>query len=292
MEKEKIKIEDLKMLETILQEIPSNIFFKDKECRYVFATHYWRHLKRDEDNENWDIKGKTDLEIRKDVENAKHAYEMDKQILETGKGITYITKIEQDGITEYLELIKNPVFDETGQVIGIVGLINDVTEKVLLEQKLEALATKDQLTGLYNRSYLDRWIKEINSKELYPLSIIFADCNHLKQINDEYGHIAGDKYITTTVEVMKNNLPENSYLFRIGGDEFLVLLPNTDESLTKKYIEEIKQLCSRININQQELSVAFGSKTIDEYVDDLLPYIELADNEMYQNKIKMHKQKI
>lgn len=84
MKNEEIKLVDfnnvdLNFLEDILKNVPSNIFFKDVECRYIFATHYWRHLDIDEQDENWDIKGKTDLEIRKDKENAMYAYEMDKK---------------------------------------------------------------------------------------------------------------------------------------------------------------------------------------------------------------------
>ena len=76
---ELIKI-DYDLFKKILKEIPSNIFFKDTECRYVFSTHYWRHLQGAEDP-SWDIAGKTDLEIRKDKENAKLAMEQDREII-------------------------------------------------------------------------------------------------------------------------------------------------------------------------------------------------------------------
>ena len=77
--------EDIDFVERILRELPSNIMFKDTECRYVFCTHYWRHIKIGDDP-NWTIRGKTDLEVRKDTENARMAYEQDKRILATGKG--------------------------------------------------------------------------------------------------------------------------------------------------------------------------------------------------------------
>ena len=148
---------DYDLFKKILKEIPSNIFFKDTECRYVFSTHYWRHLQGAEDP-SWDIAGKTDLDIRKDKENAKLAMEQDREILRTGKGTQYVIEINQDGVTEFLELIKNPVRDDDGNIIGIVGLINNVTEKVLLEKKLEKYAHTDMLTGLYNRNYFEEWV--------------------------------------------------------------------------------------------------------------------------------------
>ena len=71
---------DWEFMEMILKELPSNIFFKDTECRYLFATHYWNHIEHDV-SEEWSIRGKTDLEIRKDKENAALAYEQNKKIL-------------------------------------------------------------------------------------------------------------------------------------------------------------------------------------------------------------------
>lgn len=165
---------DYDLFKKISREIPSNIFFKDTECRYVFATHYWRHLNRDGDS-SWDIAGKTDLDIRKDKENALLAMEQDKEILKTGKGVSYVIEVNQDGYTEYLELIKNPVRDDDGKIIGIVGLINDVTEKVKLEKELENYARTDLLTGLFNRHYLEYWLVNSLNTGLYPLCVISAD---------------------------------------------------------------------------------------------------------------------
>ena len=63
---------DWEFIETILKELPSNIYFKDTQCRYLFCTHYWNHIVHD-DTEAWSIRGKTDMEIRKDKENARKA---------------------------------------------------------------------------------------------------------------------------------------------------------------------------------------------------------------------------
>ena len=95
---------DYDLFKKILKEIPSNIFFKDTECRYVFSTHYWRHL-QGADDPSWDIAGKTDLEIRKDKENAKLAMEQDREIIRTGKGTSYVIEINQ--VTEFLKEINN-----------------------------------------------------------------------------------------------------------------------------------------------------------------------------------------
>ena len=140
-------------VEKMLRELPSCIFLKDAEGRYVFSTQYWHHLDTGNDP-NWTIRGKTDLEIRRDKENAKKAMEADRRILETGKGTDYIIKENEDGVTEYLQLIKRPVFDDNGRTKGIIALINDVTENQLLKQELEKHAkTADQMITAMSADY-------------------------------------------------------------------------------------------------------------------------------------------
>ena len=123
-------------IEGMLKKLPCNIFLKDAEAKYIFSTQYWRHLDK-RDDPNWTIRGKTDMEVRKDKENAKKAYESDMQIIATGKGTQYVIEESQDGVTEYLELCKEPVFDEEGNVNGIVALITDVTEREMLKKDLK-----------------------------------------------------------------------------------------------------------------------------------------------------------
>lgn len=133
----------LREVEKMLKELPSCIFLKDTEDRYVFSTQYWRHLNTDNDP-NWTIRGKTDLDIRKDKKNALKAMEADRHILETGEGAEYVIEENQDGITDYLQLIKRPVYDENGRIKGIIALINNITDYQLLKQELEKRAKTDE----------------------------------------------------------------------------------------------------------------------------------------------------
>ena len=129
-------------VEKMLKELPACIFLKDSDGKYVFSTQTWHHLDTGGDP-NWTIRGKTDLDIRKDKDNAKKAMEADRRILETGKGTEYIIEENQDGIREYLQLIKRPVYDENGRVNGIIALINDITDYQLLKLELERRAKTD-----------------------------------------------------------------------------------------------------------------------------------------------------
>lgn len=108
----------------ILKTIPSNIFFKDTEEKYVFSSHNYRQMGLGEDN---DIYGKTDRDIRSDSSNIDQIETMDKEILESGIGKRYVLKSDIFGEIKYSDIIKEPVKDDKGNTIGIVGLVNDVT---------------------------------------------------------------------------------------------------------------------------------------------------------------------
>ena len=147
-------LNDIEFVERTLGALPSLIFFKDRNCRYVFSTKHWNHINAD--GENWTIRGKTDLDIRKDKDNALLAMEQDRKIIETGIGSTYTIQEHVTGVAEYLEIIKRPVHGDDGDVVGIVGLINDVTEKEELRMRWERSAHTDALTGLSNRRHQRR----------------------------------------------------------------------------------------------------------------------------------------
>ncbi len=271
-------------IEKILKELPSNIFLKDNECRYVFATKYWHHLNH-ADDPNWTIRGKIDPEIRKDKDNAIEAHKKDMEIIKTGKGATYTIEINEDGIQDFLQVIKEPLFNENGCVTGIIGLINDVTETELLKQKLREQAITDEMTGLYNRAFLDEFVKT-HDDDCYPLAIISADCDGLKAINDTYGHIAGDEYIKAAVDLFKMVLPPERMLFRMGGDEFLVLLPGTSEEAALCFVEQLKEKQKRFQVMNKQLSVSFGVSVMNSGADNFHTRFTESDQNMYLEKRK------
>lgn len=274
---------DWELVEMVLKELPSNIFFKDTQCRYLFATHYWNHIEHD-DSEDWSIRGKTDLEIRKDRANALRAYEEDKKILETGVGCQYTIEVCLEGVTEYLEIIKNPVRNTDGTIIGIIGLINIVTDRVNLQKQLEAYAQTDIMTGLYNRRYLEQWCDRELKEQFLPVSVISADCDGLKKANDTYGHFVGDEMIRSSAQLFKAQLPDNAVIFRMGGDEFLIILPNADATQASDYVSQLRAATEKIHIKSVPLSISYGNATMDSIEIDLMDIIKRADGLMYEEK--------
>lgn len=285
----KINEIDINFVERMLKSLPSNIYFKDMEGKYVFCTHYWNHINTPENDPTWTIRGKYDIDIRKDKENAIKAMEEDQRIFATKKGTSYEIKFDENGQTEYMQLIKNPVFDDNGNMIGIVGLINDITRTKLLEDKLERMATLDSLTCVRNRSYMDIWIEKNKNLDIYPLTVIVSDCNGLKRINDHYGHLVGDRYIIKTAEALMTCKPENASVIRAGGDEFMVFMPNTSEAEAAQYMEKVQDHISNIHIFDETLSIAMGSSTTTDISKRLEDLISLADKTMYIQKEIDHK---
>lgn len=215
-------------IEQMLRALPSCIYLKDTESRYVFSTQIWHHVNHPDDP-NWSMRGFTDLDIRKNRENALKAMAADRRIIETGEGSNYIIEEVEDGIHEYLELIKRPMFDTDGRVSGIVGLINNVTELQLMKKELEHRANTDPLTGLLNKRSTEEMIDMIlgsrrGQSELCALMMIDAD--HFKTINDTFGHREGDRVLTEIGRTLQRSIRANDVAGRIGGDEFMIFLRN------------------------------------------------------------------
>ncbi len=224
----------------MLRELPSNIYLKDAKGRYIFATHYWDHIKHEEPN--FSIRGKTDLDIRKNRENAMLAMAADRRILKTGHPEQYIIEEDVKDGKQYLELIKCPVKNSIGQVTGIVGLINDVTQMELLRMQLEEQSQKDALTGLYNKDSIKKRIEET----LLDVSrgvFFMMDLDNFKGINDAFGHNVGDNVLAIVGDLLKLGF-EDGIVGRFGGDEFIAFVSDIGvheaNQIAKAFCKQVK----------------------------------------------------
>lgn len=274
--------ENIRIIENALKYLGSSIFYKDIEGRYRYMSHTCKKGNSYEDN-FWFLYGKTDEEIRINQKNAKKAKETDEEILKTGKEKSYIICEKCDDKPMYIEIRKYAVYDDDGNIIGISGIATDVTEKV----EIENLAFKDELTECYNRHYLKLWINQIG--KIYPLSVIMVDCNDLKKVNDTLGHSMGDNYLKRIANIFKTCLYKDSFVIRWGGDEFLIVMPNTLESDAIKYLEKVKENMSLIDFSGIDMSASFGlACSLDNSVS-LNDLINIADEKMYVEKNEFHK---
>lgn len=107
------------------------------------------------------------------------------------------------------------------------------------EEEIRYLRFHDQLTGLYNRDYFMEEIKRLDTKRQFPLTLVMADINKLKLINDVYGHDRGDFLIKSTAKILKDNLREEDILARIGRDELAIILSQTSKNREREVIKRI-----------------------------------------------------
>lgn len=177
--------------------------------------------------------------------------------------------------------------DETGQNIKIEGLIQDITTQKTLEGELSYLSFHDQLTGLHNRRYFEEKQALLDSQENLPISIIMGDLNGLKIVNDSFGHAKGDEFLCAAAKVIKQACSECDVVVRHGGDEFAVLLPNTDETSAVKIINNIQNSAAKIKLENIELSISFGHATKTKKSEKLSEILTIAENEMYKHKFDL-----
>ena len=120
------------------------------------------------------------------------------------------------------------------------------------------------------------------------LSIIVGDCDHLKLVNDTYGHLAGDQYIVSCAKLMKETLPEKALIFRTGGDEFVAFLPDTPETETRSQLDALREGAKKYAVSNCTLSVSLGCSVMKRG-DILARCIERADDQMYLDKQARHR---
>ena len=276
---------DSEMMKRFMHSAPVNIFFKDTECKYRFTSEICNLVYA---GENGSIVGKTDLEVQKFPEMGKMYYEDDKKILATGEGSQYINEFPmEDGESLYFEIKKNAVWDGNGNIIGIVGIVDNVTERVRLEKKVEALSIIDGLTGVYNRNYLKYRVEEKKKKMIFPFTVIMSDCNYLKKVNDQYGHEYGDILLKIVADTLKEEIPEDSPVIRMGGDEFMILGNGITEEKASELMANIRESLKRKSKEKIPLSLAMGSYTVQSKDFSFDEVCHEADLRMYADKKRL-----
>lgn len=193
-----------------------------------------------------------------------------------------------EGEKRLLSITKAPKLDEDGNVEYVVASAEDITERKREEEKIKYLSFHDELTGLYNRRYLENEISRLKNSRQYPLSIIVGDLDNLKFINDNYGHQVGDLYIQKAAAVFKDVLREEDIVARTGGDEFSVILPKTNSEQVFRIINRAKKRFKNLTKKSKELpkeiSISLGSSTVICAEEDINQHYINADQMMYENK--------
>ncbi|MGM0438000.1 MAG: diguanylate cyclase [Bacillota bacterium] len=190
---------------------------------------------------------------------------------------------KKNGEKIHVSLHAFPITLKEGQ-LGIYTIYNDISQRKKEEEKIRYLSFHDQMTGLYNRRYFENEMERLSNSRMKPVSIIVADIDDLKLINDNFGHKIGDEYIKTAAEVIESAIRKEDIAARIGGDEFAIILPYTKKETAEKIINRINNICekkeSQLNIDL-EISVGCATCHNEEDLDEI--FVE-ADQVMYSKK--------
>ena len=205
---------------------------------------------------------------------------------------TQILNYAKDGSELWMDINFVPLFDDNDTLVYYVAIERDLTELKKLQFELEDMAKTDSLTGMATRqAFMQRANGEFNRARRYnrPLSIIMIDLDHFKSINDKYGHAAGDNVLSQIGMKCHSSLRDSDFLGRIGGEEFVLLLPDTTQASAVLVAERMREeLCNTtVYLDKQNtlnITASFGVASMKKDDPDFKDMLHRADVAMYNAK--------
>jgi len=179
--------------------------------------------------------------------------------------------------------------DLYGKATGAVLIFRDISERRKKEDEIQFITYHDQVTKVYNRSFFEKQKSTIDKEHFLPISVIQGDINGLKLVNDAFGHAKGDELLREATDLLRKYCRKTDYIMRVGGDEFTVFLPNTDQATANSIVKNIE-----IDIFEREkmasnnaffISIALGAATKVDMLESISTIIKKADESMYKKKL-------
>ena len=275
-------------LRAILDNSPYLIWLKDVDGRFIavnkafFNTTGLTQLQ--------DVLGKTDLDLWPE-ELAKKYRADDAEVISTRKQKLTEEMSMDNGEVHWVETLKAPIIDMDGKLLGTTGFAQDITGRKNAEGKIRHLAHYDPLTDLPNRTlFSDRLQQALVAakRDKEHLALMFVDLDKFKPINDEFGHHVGDLLLKEAAKRMQDCVRESDTVARIGGDEFIVLLPVIEAEQDAILVaEKIREALNRPFVlvgNSLNISSSAGIAVYPEHGKDETQLVKNADVAMYHAK--------
>jgi diguanylate cyclase (GGDEF)-like protein/PAS domain S-box-containing protein len=200
-------------------------------------------------------------------------------------------RVRKDGSRFWGNTVASSLPDRDGQTSGYVLVTRDLTERKQMEDRLVALSITDPMTGAFNRRAGDVSLEEVfRGSQRYgrPFSLLMLDCDHFKAVNDTWGHDAGDEVLITLVRLCKEKLREVDVIFRWGGEEFLVLLPETKRDAAWMVAERLRVALEAAEIANAgqviRITVSIGAVEVDVAGTSAGDMVRRVDRALYGAK--------
>jgi len=254
---------------------PIFMFHSDGTYRYVnraFADGVGRESDAIIGHKIWDVFPKDEADKR---------FAVVKWVFENGQMRVIEVRVPRaDGDRYYITTAK-PIFNANKSVSSVLCISKEITERKRMEDELRYVSTHDSLTGLYNRHFFQTEMERIQGGRLFPVSIVMADLDNLKVINDRHGHKTGDASIIKAADLLKKSFRTEDIIARIGGDEFGVLLTETGATEVSDIISRFRDEIVRQRDSLFNLSLGWATAHESSSLVDLM---HQADVRMYQEK--------
>lgn len=241
---------ELSMLRSVLDSLPDLIYVKDAGSRFLFANQGTAEVMGARSAE--DLVGKTDFDFYPQA-LASGFFRDEQKIVATGEPLVSRDEHvrETDGRIRYILTTKVPLRDAAGTPIGIIGIGRNITALKETETELKRAredlhfkASHDSLTGLLNRgAILEQLERELVrcSREKHCISVLLADLDHFKEINDRFGHPVGDEVLREIAARLSGAIRGYDLVGRYGGEEFLAVFTQCDAPAAMARAEQLRQ---------------------------------------------------
>ena len=216
----------LTCMNNLLSATEERVYFKDLMSRFLLVSRGWIAAYAPGRTEE-ELIGKTDFDVF-DEQHASVAFADEQQIIRTGRAIAGKVELEtfSGQASTWASTTKMPLRDERGRIIGTFGISRDITAQIEAEKALARQALHDPLTGLANRiALMDRLSQALQAMERHPsrVGVLFIDLDNFKEINDCFGHDAGDLVLAEVGRRLSALARRTDTVARLGGDEFVIL---------------------------------------------------------------------
>lgn len=297
--------ENEQKLSTILDNAGAYIFIKDQQCRFKYVNRRTAELFQ---LKNEQIIGKTNEQLLGDIQGEEFS-RTDRVVFDTQEKVACIETFETPDKVFYYWTVKIPLKNEKGVIDSFIGISTDITDQKILENELRLAnrelnkkvceitqlkdelhiqASRDVLTGLYNRRYFEQKSTPIFSRREKSFALLMIDVDHFKNVNDSYGHAKGDDVLQFLAQVLKQECRRDDLVCRYGGEEFLVLLTESSTSDALKKADNMRQRFSLLGSQSfpeiTSLSISVGVAVALIHGGTFFELYQAADKAMYNAK--------